>query len=332
MNIYDISKQSGVSIATVSRVINNSGYVAEKTRKKVMEVIEKNSYSPNAFARGMSTSSMKTVGILTTNIRDLYQAQCVYYLEQDLKKHSYTAMLCCTGDEQAAKKEHVELLASRSVDALIFIGSHFVEKSEKDNGYIYAASNHIPVFLLNGCLSHSNIYSILCDDEKGCYELTKCALDHGAKSPYFLATRDTFSVQRKWKGFKKACKEHDIEIDDSRFRLLEDGFEQLGSQVFSILQDTDIDAAICVDDEIASIVEKVADYCKRKVPRDLQITGYNDSIFAKLAHPAISSFDNRTAYMCSQAIYGLVQVLEGKEFPEETMYTGKVVLRHSTND
>ena len=118
----------------------------------------------------------------------------------------------------------------------------------------------------------------------------------------------------------------------SRFRLLEDGFEQLGSQVFSILQDTDIDAAICVDDEIASIVEKVADYCKRKVPRDLQITGYNDSIFAKLAHPAISSFDNRTAYMCSQAIYGLVQVLEGKEFPEETMYTGKVVLRHSTND
>ena len=147
MNIYDISEQSGVSIATVSRVINNSGYVSEKTRKKVMAVIEKNSYSPNAFARGMSTSSMKTIGILSTNIRDLYQAQCVYYLEQDLKKHGYTAMLCCTGDELEAKKEHVELLASRHVDALIFIGSHFIEKNERDNGYIYAASNHVPVFI-----------------------------------------------------------------------------------------------------------------------------------------------------------------------------------------
>ena len=94
MNIYDISKQSGVSIATVSRVINNSGYVAEKTRKKVMDVIEANSYMPNVFAKGMSTSSMKTIGILTTNIRDLYQAQCVFYLEQELKKYGYTAMLC----------------------------------------------------------------------------------------------------------------------------------------------------------------------------------------------------------------------------------------------
>ncbi len=64
MNIYDISKQSGVSIATVSRVLNNSGYVSEKTRAKVLKVIEQNNYSPNAFARGMANSTMSTIGIL----------------------------------------------------------------------------------------------------------------------------------------------------------------------------------------------------------------------------------------------------------------------------
>ena len=330
MNIYDISEQSGVSIATVSRVINNSGYVSEKSRKKVMAVIEKNSYSPNAFARGMSTSSMKTIGILSTNIRDLYQAQCVYYLEQDLKKHGYTAMLCCTGDELEAKKEHVELLASRHVDALIFIGSHFIEKNERDNGYIYAASNHVPVFILNGRLTHDNIYSILCDDEGGCQALTASCLESGATKPCFLATRDTYSVRQKFKGFQNACREAGIPVDEQTLFILSDQTEELGRQVFDLLQNGAFDAAVCADDELAAIVERVAQYRGLDVPDDIRVTGYNDSIFSRLASPAITSFDNRAAYMCGQAVMGLTQILGGSEFPEQTMYTGKVVARAST--
>lgn len=331
MNIYDISKQSGVSIATVSRVINNSGYVSDKTRKKVMDVIEKNSYSPNVFAKGMSTASMKTIGILTTNIRDLYQAQCVYYLEQDLKKHGYTAMLCCTGDELEAKKSHVELLASRKVDALIFIGSHFLEKNEKDNGYLYAASNHVPVILLNGRLQHKNIISILCDDEKGTYDLTSLCLDQGCRIPHFIATRDTMSVQHKFRGFRKACENRNVESHEERLHVFSDQPIELGKQIHELLQDETIDALVCADDEIAALVSRVAEYNGIKIPEQIMITGYNNSSFSFLASPAITSFDNRTQYMCSQAIFALTQILDGKEFPEETMYSGKIIERESTN-
>lgn len=330
MNIYDISKQSGVSIATVSRVINNSGYVAEKTRKKVMDVIEANSYMPNVFAKGMSSSSMKTIGILTTNIRDLYQAQCVYYLEQELKKYGYTAMLCCTGDELAAKKEHVELLASRKVDALIFIGSHFVEKNAKDNAYLYGASNNVPVFLLNGLLRHDNIYSILCDDETGAYELTRICLEKGAKDPVFIASRDTFSMRRKFQGFLKACRQYGIEKDDSAFRVFSEDPESLDASCTLLFDESAYDALICADDEIAAVAQRAARNHGIRVPEDLMVTGYNDSVIATIASPAITSLDNRAQYMCTQAVYGLTQVLDGKEFPEETMYSGKVVEREST--
>ena len=82
ITIYDISQKAGVSIATVSRVINGSGNVRPSTKKKVLDIIRQYDYTPNAFARGMGLNSIKTVGILCTDSSDLYQAKAVYLLEQ----------------------------------------------------------------------------------------------------------------------------------------------------------------------------------------------------------------------------------------------------------
>ena len=85
LTIYDISKKAGVSIATVSRVLNGSDNVRPSTRKKVMDVIEKYDYTPNAFARGMGLHSIHTIGILCADSSDLFLAKAVYYLEQELQ-------------------------------------------------------------------------------------------------------------------------------------------------------------------------------------------------------------------------------------------------------
>ena len=82
MTIYDISEKAGVSIATVSRVLNGSSRVSEKTRRKVMDAMEKYGYTPNAFARGLGLNTMKTIGILCADSSDLYLAKAVYYIEQ----------------------------------------------------------------------------------------------------------------------------------------------------------------------------------------------------------------------------------------------------------
>ena len=84
--IYDISQVAGVSIATVSRVINNSGNVSEKTKKKVIDVINQMDYAPNIFARGLGTGSTKTIGILCADVADMYLANSVSFLERELRK------------------------------------------------------------------------------------------------------------------------------------------------------------------------------------------------------------------------------------------------------
>ena len=97
MNIYDISKLAGVSIATVSRVLNGNEKVSEKTKKKVLEVIEQQGYTPNIFARGLGLNTMKTIGILCTDASDIYQAKAIFYIEDSLRSQGYDSILCCSG-------------------------------------------------------------------------------------------------------------------------------------------------------------------------------------------------------------------------------------------
>ena len=118
--------------------------------------------------------------------------------------------------------------------------------------------------------------------------------------------------------------------DDSAFRVFSEDPESLDASCTLLFDESAYDALICADDEIAAVAQRAARNHGIRVPEDLMVTGYNDSVIATIASPAITSLDNRAQYMCTQAVYGLTQVLDGKEFPEETMYSGKIVEREST--
>ena len=93
MNIYDVSKKAGVSIATVSRVLNGNAKVSSKTKDKVLAAIKELDYTPNVFARGLGLNTMKTIGIMCIDSSDIYLANAVYYLEQELRKYGYDLSL-----------------------------------------------------------------------------------------------------------------------------------------------------------------------------------------------------------------------------------------------
>ena len=97
MNIYDVSRRAGVSIATVSRVLNGNPNVSQKTRSRVLAVMDELGYTPNVFARGLGLGTMKTIGIMCSDSSDPYLANAIYYLERQLRSHGYDSILCCTG-------------------------------------------------------------------------------------------------------------------------------------------------------------------------------------------------------------------------------------------
>lgn len=331
MNIYDISTQAGVSIATVSRVLNGSSKVSDATRQKVLEVIEKNRYMPNAFARSLGLNSMSTVGILCSDSSDVYLAQAVYYLERELRSNSYTSMLCCTGYTRQGKEAYLQLLLSRNVDAVFFVGSHFIETTPEGNNYILEAAKKIPVFILNGELAGDNIYSILCDDYRAANEMTDLVFNRGSKEPIMLYRILSYSGHKKVQGFLHSCQEHGIGDKEHRtFSCpgpLEDTYRILSKIKESGLT---FDAVVTADDELAAGAVKYGIRSGLDIPGDFQVTGYNNSVLANCSTPEITTLDNQVEFMCTTAVSQMMQVFQNHRIPSRTMFSACIVEQNTT--
>ncbi len=331
MNIYDISVQAGVSIATVSRVLNGSDKVSPKTRQKVLDVIEKNRYVPNAFARSLGLNTMSTVGILCSDSSDVYQAQTIYYLERELRNNSYTSMLCCTGYDLRQKQEYLQLLLSRNVDAVFFIGSHFVEASAKGNSYILNAAQKTPVFILNGELTGENVYSILCDDFTSTREITDLLFSRGSRMPILLYRTLSYSGQKKVQGFLKSCQDHGVDNTEKRTFSCPGPVENT-RLILQAAKEQGVlfDSVVATDDELAVGAVKYALSCSLRIPDDFQITGYNNSVLATCSTPEITTLDNRVEFMCVTAVSLMVQMFQKRDLPAKTMFSGSIVEHQTT--
>ena len=331
MNIYDISAQAGVSIATVSRVLNGSDKVSQATREKVMEVIEKNGYMPNAFARSLSTNTMSQVGILCSDVSDVYQSQAVFYLERELRENSFGALLCCTGHNLGEKEEYVKMLLARNVDAIFFIGSHFIEESDEGNAYIRNTAEKVPVFLLNGELKGKNIYSIFCDDTAGSREITNLIFDKGCNKPIFLYRIQSQSGKRKEMGFREACEAHGIMDLEKRVYSCPGPMAHT-CQILERIKESGVefDSVVASDDELAVGAVKYAFHNKRKIPEEFQIVGYNNSVLSSGSTPEVTTLDNKVEFMCTTAISQLFQLIHQKDLPSKTMFYGEIVEKETT--
>ena len=331
MNIYDISSQAGVSIATVSRVLNGSDKVSQKTREKVLAVIEENGYMPNAFARSLSTNTMSQVGILCSDVSDVYQAQTVFYLERELRENSFGALLCCTGNHLDEKEQYVRMLLSRNVDSVFFIGSHFIEEIDKGNDYIRQTAKKVPVFLLNGELSGKNIYSIYCDDESGTREMTDLLFEKGSSHPIFLYRILSQSGKKKLQGFQDSCASHGLTGPQKRVYSCPGSMAKT-SEILKRLKESGIefDSVVAADDELAAGAVKYALHNHLRVPEDFQVVGYNNSVLSSASTPEITTLDNKVEFMCTTAISQMMQLLNEKDLPSKTMFQGEIVEKETT--
>ncbi|MCF0130012.1 MAG: LacI family DNA-binding transcriptional regulator [Pseudobutyrivibrio sp.] len=333
LTIYDISQKAGVSIATVSRVLNGNDNVKASTREKVLKVIEENDYTPNAFARGMGLGSMRTVGILCADSSDLFLAKAVYYLEQELQAHGYESLLCCTGYNQDSKKNYLDLILSKKVDSIILVGSNFIAEAEAENQYIMDASTQVPIMLLNAAFDYPNVYSTLCDDQAAVNDATASLINSGVKDVIYLYDSYSYSGNKKLKGFKAALKENGINDPDSKVFYFNGNLEDLSSVVEfieKIAKKNRFRGVVTSCDALAVGAVKYAAKKGLSIPDDLSIIGYNDSIMTTCCTPELTSIDNKLETQTHQLIQTLLGVLNKQEMPTRSVFSGNLVKRGTT--
>ena len=335
MTIYDISKKAGVSIATVSRVLNGSENVRPSTRKKVMDVIEKYDYTPNAFARGMGLHSLHTIGILCADSSDLFLARAIYFLEQELQANGYESLLCCTGYNLDAKKNYVNLILSKKVDSLILVGSNFIGTKEEENQYIKDGSTQVPIMLLNASLDYPNVYSTLCDDFSTMFDATSAMLNAGISDILYLYNSDSYSGKKKLSGFKAAMEAKNIENYEDLIYFYDSNIYQI-NEVVAFLEKAArsgkvFHGIITSEDLLAVAAVKYAQKAGLRIPEDLSIIGYNNSILTSCCTPELTSIDNKLEIQTQQLVQTLLGVLEGREMPKKSLFSGRLVERGTTN-
>ena len=335
LTIYDISKKANVSIATVSRVLNGSENVKESTRKKVMDIIEKYDYTPNASARAMSLRSLKTIGILCADSSDIFLAKAVFYLEQELQANGYESILCCTGYNLDIKQNYVNLILSKKVDGLILVGSNFIGSTEEENQYIIDGSKQVPVMILNASFDYPNVYSTLCDDSASMLEATNEMYRSGIHDILYVYNSGSYSGKKKLNGFISAMKEQNKSDYEDYILHIDESITQIEDMSNAILERAQsgkpFHGVIAADDTLAIAAVKYATKAGRFIPDDLSIIGYNNSMLTGCCTPELTSIDNHLETQTHQLVKTLVGVLSGDEMPKKSIFSGNIVKRGTTN-
>ena len=323
MNIYDIAEKCGVSIATVSRVLNNSPLVGEKTRQAVLSVIEKSNYTPNAYARGLGLNTMQMIGVLCTDVSDIYYAKAVSLVERNLRDNKFDSLLACSGYALSDKKDRVSHMIQKGVDAIILIGSVFREES--DNSHIQQAAALVPVILINGLVDIDNVYCVLCDEREAMRKNVHYLAERNCRNILYIYDVKTYSESQKMEGLCSGLTECAIQGRQIQINTL-GSFDGIQAQVEKQLrEDPSFDAVLASSDYLAVGALKAMKACGRQLP----LIGFDNSAYSMCASPEITSVDNGLETLCDLSTNILVDLLGGKTPPKKIVISAKLVERET---
>lgn len=328
MNIYDIAQQAGVSIATVSRVLNNKDTVSPATRAKVEAVLAKNNYTPSAIARGMVSKSLRTVAVLTVDIRVPHYARTAYTIEREFSRRGYEVILCNTGGDREATLKYLRAVTEKQVDGIVLVGSVF-NQIGKDSE-IEALLRTAPVVLANGKLELPNAFSVLVDDAYGVQLAVEHLVGRGKRKLVYVKDMDTASARAKANGFTLAMKRcaldasgRVLETDDS----LEGGIRAAEQLLASGIP---CDGIVCGEDLTAVGVVKGFQRAGLQVPEDVAVTGFNNSMYARLCEPELTGVDNKPEQVALLCVQLLESLLNGGDSYSSVTIQPEIVLGSST--
>lgn len=309
MNIYDIAKEAGVSISTVSRVLNHKDRVNPETKRRVEEILEKYDYKPSAIARGMVSKSMKTVSILTVDIRVPHYSRTAYTIEREFSRRGYEVTLCNTGGEVEETEKYLRTVLEKKVDGIVLVGSVFNTICKKPE--ISSLLKKVPVVLANGKLELPNSYSVLVDDRYGVALAVEHLIQKGHQELYYLKDMNTVSAQLKCEGFLSEMEKHGIQDAEKRVLETELSIEGGMRAVEKLLAEKrEVTGIVCGEDMTAAGAVKALLRHGFRVPEDVAVTGYNNSEYARICEPQLTTVDNKPELVAMMSVQLLTSLIE----------------------
>ncbi|GAF24864.1 transcriptional regulators [Moorella thermoacetica Y72] len=327
VTIYDVAKKAGVSTATVSKVINKKGSVGQETTERVLKAIEELGYKPNLIAQALSGKNTHTIALILPDITNPFFAEIARGVEDRARELGYNVVLCNTDNDTVKEEEYVTALQQKNIDGFIFA------TATKDDPVIPRLyKQDIPISLIVRDLPGVNVSTVLVDDYQGGYIATRHLTELGHRRiGLIVGPLNIASYTERLRGYVQALSEVGQpfipELVLSGRNRIDEG-HKLGLSLLSIEEPPT--AVFVANDPIAVGVMKAAVTLDYKLPQDLSIVGYDNTVFASICDPPLTSVAQPVDEMGRMVAELTIKAIGGDRTPYRVVLPPSLVERQST--
>ncbi|WP_367366191.1 catabolite control protein A [Lentilactobacillus buchneri] len=315
ITIYDVAREASVSMATVSRVVNGNANVKPATRKKVLDVIEKLDYRPNAVARGLASKKTTTVGVIVPDVTNMYFASLARGIDDVATMYKYNIILTNSDSNNEKEVKVLNTLLSKQVDGIIFMGNEINDKLREE----FKRTKTPIVFA--GSVDEEDLYArVNIDYVAAVQEEVKNLIDRGNRRVAFVCGPLEQAINGKFrlKGYKQALKSAGIPYDEKLVFETDDTYKT-GTLLQPALMAVNATAAMVTDDELAAGIMNGMSDADVKVPDDFEIITSNDTKLTEMVRPKMSSITQPSYDIGAVAMRLLTKLMHNEPVDEKNV-------------
>ena len=313
----DVAEYASVSIATVSRVINKTGYVSPDLEERVNEAMRTLNYQPSALARSLRRQETLTIGVLVPMLDHPFFSALAFAAEKALFEHDYRTLICSAEEDSEKEYAYVDMLIQQRVDGVILVPTgHSADNLHR------LLERDVPVVLVDRDLNVSHVDRILTSNYNGAYEAMCYLLDLGHRKVGIIAgPKYSEAMAMRIEGVKKALEDYDVELSPELMVIGEHHQFEIGYETaIKMLQQEDRPTAIfALTDVMAIGVLHAAAKLNLHLPNDLSVMGYDNIPLANYSIPSLTTVAQPIYDMGAAAADILLRRLKNHDLPFETI-------------
>lgn len=308
VQIKDVARKAGVSLTTVSRVLNNEKYVSDRLKNKVLEAIEELNYTPNHIARSLVRKKTNLFGVIVPDITSSFYSTILSSIEEAAGDYGYNLLVCNIMEDEEKELKYLNIFSEMRVEGIIIM-------HEKINNEIkrFLEKTEIPIIFSSVKPINQKYPSVIVDDYKAAYDATKYLIDLGHERIALLGgdMRDITSGQNRYVAFRNALTTHGSDVMyeyikfgdykmNSGYELMQELLQcdPMPTAVFAVSDDMAVGAMNCVRDNQLS------------VPEDISIIGFDGSKFTEIVRPRLTSMEQPIHQMGLETVHALLRLIE----------------------
>lgn len=268
----DVALRAGVSISSVSHVINKTRKVETRTREAILAAIEELHYQPNTFARGLKGKSTKIIGVVIADIREDFFAEVVESIEFAASEQQYSVILCDSEDDLVKERFYLNMLIHKGVDGVIF------SPVDSDSAYTFLVDSGIPFLQIDRQIPLLESDFVGIDNVRSSQEATEHLIRTGSRRIAFIGYDDKVSTQKlRHLGYRNALVKHDC-LDGSR-RLVIDYHQKITPDVIKefFASHPELDGVVCGASSVCYETIVALDELRKRIPEDIRLASYDES-------------------------------------------------------